>query len=90
MANIDTSVFVDTTALTGWSAQMSSLNEESIESLNSFMKNVNSLSNPWAGNSAESFMNFGADLLNKALSCHENMRQVDKFLITVIETMEKE
>lgn len=90
MANTDTSVFVETGALSGWSSRMSLLNEQSIESLNSFMRDVESLSEPWAGNSAESFMGFGTELLNNALSCHESMKQVDKFLLTVIETMEKE
>lgn len=90
MANIDTSVYVDTSALTKWNTDLSSINDLAKTDLESFKKNVESLKDSWAGSSATSFLNSNEEFLQKAFSYHESMTDINSFLITVVETMEKE
>lgn len=90
MTKIDTTVYVDSDALTKWSTDLTSINNLALDDLEKFKTNVESLKDSWAGSSASSFLNSNEEFIKSALSYHENMKDINSFLITVIETMELE
>lgn len=85
-----TSVYVDTDALSGWSSELNSINETAISVLDSFVTTLKELDNYWIGNSADGFKEATDALLTKAKSCHSNMKNVSAFLVDVATTMENE
>lgn len=85
----DASVYVDTSALEVWSSQMASINSQAVDVLNLFRSTVESLNDSWAGNSATGFLNSTGTLMNDAINSHNEMANVEKFLITVVETVDK-
>lgn len=88
--SFDSSVYVDTLALTNWSSQMASINEAAVSDLETFIKQVKELDNSWAGNSATGFLNNTSKFINDAINSHNTMGDVENFLITVINTMESQ
>jgi uncharacterized protein YukE len=87
---IDTSVYVDFAALNEWKSQMDKINVSALDTLDSFMSSVEELKGSWCGNSADSFLNSSKMMLNKAKSYHTEMRNVENFLTTVINTMDNQ
>ena len=87
---LDTSVYVDFIALNEWKSQMDKINVSALDTLDSFMSSVEDLKGSWCGNSADSFLNSSKMMLNKAKSYHTEMRNVENFLTTVINTMDNQ
>jgi uncharacterized protein YukE len=87
---LDTSVYVDFMALKEWKSQMDKINVSALDTLDSFMSSVEDLKGSWCGNSADSFLNSSKMMLNKAKSYHTEMRNVENFLTTVINTMDNQ
>ena len=86
----DTSVYVDFSALNDWKSQMDKINGSALDTLDSFMSSVEDLKGSWCGNSADSFLNSSKTMLNKAKNYHTEMRSVENFLTTVINTMDNQ
>ncbi len=87
---MDTSVYIESSALEEWSTELTSVNGELMNNLKAFMETAKSLEKSWAGVSASSFLLQNASFIKKAEECHEKMSDVNSFLLTVVETMEKE
>lgn len=85
----DASVYVDTSALEGWSSQMANINSQAVDILNSFRSSVESIGDSWVGDSATGFLNANENLMNNAVKYHNEMANVEKFLITVVNTVDK-
>lgn len=85
----DASVYVDTSALEGWSSQMANINSQAVDILNSFRSSVESIGDSWVGDSATGFLNTNENLMNNAVKYHNEMANVEKFLITVVNTVDK-
>ena len=86
--NVDVSVYVETTALVGWSSKMEEINSSAVEVLNKFKTTVGDLNDSWAGNSASGFLTASEALINKTIAYHDEMANVEQFLIKVVNTME--
>lgn len=87
---MDTSVYVDTAALEGWSAKMATINEAAISDLSHFVSKANELDGSFEGNSASAFLSSTDSFINMAKSGHQKMSNVKNFLIEVVNTMESE
>lgn len=87
---IDTSVYVDFAALNNWRIQMDKINSSALDTLDSFMSTVEDLKSSWCGNSADSFLNSSKNMVAKAESYHNEMKNVENFLTNVINTMDKQ
>ncbi len=87
---MDTSVYVETTALEGWSSKMATINEAAINSLDTFISKANELESSFEGVSASAFLNSTSSFINTAKEGHNKMINVRNFLIEVIDTMESE
>lgn len=85
----DASVYVDTSALEEWSSQMANINSQAVDILNSFRSSVESIGDSWVGDSATGFLNANENLMNNAVKYHNEMANVEKFLITVVNTVDK-
>ncbi len=93
MANnkdLDTSVYVDFSALNEWRNEMDRINGDALSTLDSFESTIGELNNYWSGNSASGFLSSSKNLVNKARSYHNDMCNVEDFLIKVIETMDNQ
>ena len=86
----DTSVYVDFSALSDWRSQMDKINSSALDTLDSFITTMGDLKDSWCGNSADSFLTSSEGLINKAKSYHNEMKNTENFLITVINTMDKQ
>lgn len=86
----DTSVYVETEALTGWSAKMAEINTAAEDILEQFTKAVTDLKEDWQGNSANGFETAMNNCLISAKNKHSEMGQVEAFLLKVIDTMQKQ
>ena len=87
---MDTSVYVDFAALNEWRVQMDKINGAALDTLDSFISSVEDLKGSWCGNSADSFLNSTKMMLNKAKNYHNDMRSVENFLATVVNTMDNQ
>lgn len=90
MSSFDTSVFVDTDALTIWGNEFKNINNASIENIENFELKVKELGLDFRGNSAESFCSVVSESMIQAKEYHEKMNDISSFLQLVIETMEKQ
>ncbi len=86
----DTAVYVETEALTGWSTKMSEINSAAGDILDQFSTAVADLKDDWQGNSANGFETAMNNCLNSAKNKHNDMGQVESFLLKVIDTMQKQ
>lgn len=87
---MDTSVYVDFAALNEWRVQMDKINGAALDTLDSFISSVEDLKGSWCGNSADSFLNSTKMMLNKAKNYHTDMRSVENFLTTVVNTTDNQ
>ncbi len=83
-------VYVETSALEGWGIKMSSINSNAVTGLNSFISTVGDLENSWVGNSATAFLTNTDKLVNDSLKQHDEMKNIEKFLNVVVETMKNQ
>jgi uncharacterized protein YukE len=86
----DTSVYIETEALSGWSSKMAEINTSTESILDQFATAVTQLKDDWQGNSANGFETAMNNCLKSAKNKHGEMGQVENFLIKVIDTMQKQ
>ena len=67
--------------------QISRINNDALNKLDSYLKTVESLENHMLGNVSTGVINNRSKLVEKAKRYHTQMRSVENFLLEVIETM---
>ena len=80
---IDTSLYVDFSALNEWRLQLDKINESALCSLNDYSTILGELNNYWTGDSADSFFESAELLLDKAKDYHKNMKIIDNIFVTL-------
>ena len=86
----NTTVYVDFSALSSWNSKMNEINSSAITTLDSFISTTEELKDYWCGRSATGFLNSTKKLIDKAKSYHNEMKDVEEFLIKVINTMDSQ
>ena len=87
MNNSQNSAYIEIESLKKWNMQMSRINNDALNKLDSYLKTVESLENYMLGNVSTGFINDSSKLVEKAKQYHTQMRSVENFLLEVIETM---
>lgn len=87
MNNSQNSAYIEIESLKKWNMQMSRINNDALNKLDSYLKTVESLENHMLGNVSTGFINDSSKLVEKAKRYHTQMRSVENFLLEVIETM---
>ncbi len=87
MGNQQTSAYIEIDTLRQWSSQISRMNQEAMDTLDSYQKTVKDLENYMLGNVSTGFINDESNLVTKSMNYHTKMQDVEKFLIEVINTM---
>ena len=87
MNNSQNSAYIEIESLKKWNMQMSRINNDALNKLDSYLKTVESLENYMLGNVSTGFINDSSKLVEKAKKYHTQMRSVENFLLEVIETM---
>ena len=87
MNNSQNSAYIEIESLKKWNMQMSRINNDALNKLDSYLKTVESLENHMLGNVSTGFINDSSKLVEKAKKYHTQMRSVENFLLEVIETM---
>ena len=77
-------VYVDIDTLTSWSNQISEINENSIQQLESLSKEIENLNSYWEGNFATGFIDDTTALVGNAKLCHNDMKSVPTILMEVV------
>ena len=87
MNNSQNSAYIEIESLKKWNMQISRINNDALNKLDSYLKTVESLENHMLGNVSTGFINDSSKLVEKAKRYHTQMRSVENFLLEVIETM---
>ena len=87
MNNSQNSAYIEIESLKKWNMQMSRINNDALNKLDSYLKTVESLENYMLGNVSTGFINDSSKLVEKAKKYHTQMRSVENFLLEVVETM---
>lgn len=87
MEQSKTSAYIETATLQRWSDQLSKVNTEAIETLDSYLGTVKELENYMLGNVSAGFINDTSNLVTTSKRYHLQMKNVEEFLIEVINTM---
>lgn len=87
MNNSQNSAYIEIESLKKWNMQMSRINNDALNKLDSYLKTVESLENHMLGNVSTGFINDSSKLVEKAKQYHTQMRSVENFLLEVVETM---
>lgn len=87
MNNSQNSAYIEIESLKKWNMQMSRINNDALNKLDSYLKTVESLENHMLGNVSTGFINDSSKLVEKAKRYHTQMRSVENFLLEVVETM---
>ena len=87
MNNSQNSAYIEIESLKKWNMQISRINNDALNKLDSYLKTVESLENHMLGNVSTGFINDSSKLVEKAKKYHTQMRSVENFLLEVIEAM---
>lgn len=87
MNNSQNSAYIEIESLKKWNMQISRINNDALNKLDSYLKTVESLENHMLGNVSTGFINDSSKLVEKAKQYHTQMRSVENFLLEVVETM---
>ena len=87
MNNSQNSAYIEIESLKKWNMQMSRINNDALNKLDSYLKTVESLENHMLGNVSTGFINDSSKLVEKAKRYHTQLRSVENFLLEVVETM---
>lgn len=88
MANNNTSVYAELSALTDWSSKLNRINEEAIDILNNIDSEIKKVEDAWVGNAAKGFVESSDKLIKIAKNYHAGMKETDTFLVTVANHMQ--
>lgn len=87
MNNSQNSAYIEIESLKKWNMQISRINNDALNKLDSYLKTVEFLENHMLGNVSTGFINDSSKLVEKAKQYHTQMRSVENFLLEVVETM---
>lgn len=88
--SFDSNVFVDISAMNGWTANIKEIYTESTTVLNELSTLVESLNDSWQGTSATSFVGNYSAFIKSVLAVCDKMADFGTLLQTVVQTMERE
>ena len=86
----DPYTYIEKDALKGWGTQMTQLNNEAVDILNSIQQEVKNLNEYWKGHAAEGFTKVTDDLVLEGKNCHNKMKNIEKMLMEVVITAENQ
>ena len=89
MATDTSQVIVVPSTLEGWKLKMTTLNTKAIQIINSFDKEVSGLDNDIRGKFSASYIQSVAEKMEEAKAKHENMKNVETMLQTIVDSMER-
>lgn len=88
--NFDSSVYVDTSALSSWQSAINDVNSSCIDNIEQFSNLLNELDDYWQGTSADSFKSSLSSYLKSMEAVHNDLSNISNFLQVVVYTMESE
>lgn len=83
-------VYVDTEAMSSWKTDMEKINKDCIENIENIVKSMNGLNAVFQGDYADKFEQVFGQYSNKVKNSHESMRDIEKFLDTIVEVMKNQ
>lgn len=83
-------VYVDTEAMASWKTEMEKINKDCIENIENIVKSMNGLNAVFQGDYADKFEQVFGQYSNKVKNSHESMRDIEKFLDTIVEVMKNQ
>lgn len=86
----DPYTYIEKDVLKAWGAQMTQLNNDAIDIMNSIEQEVKRLSEYWKGNAADGFTNVSNDLVTDGRNYHNKMKDIEKMLNEVVITAENQ
>ena len=84
---MNSKAYIEESAIIDWRNRLTTLNEDSITLLNEYQNKVNELDEHMKGNVSEGFIRDETKVIKENTSFHNNMKDLDKLLNTVIEKM---
>lgn len=84
---MNSKAYIEESAIIDWRNRLTTLNEDSITLLNEYQNKVNELDEHMKGNVSEGFIRDETNVIKENISFHNNMKDLDKLLNTVIEKM---
>lgn len=86
----DPYTYIEKDTLNAWGVQMTQLNYEAIDIINSIEDEVKDLKNYWKGNAADGFNTVMNNLIKDGKTYHEKMKNVENMLKEVVITAENQ
>ena len=86
----DPYTYIEKDTLNAWGVQMTQLNYEAIDIINSIADEVESLKEYWKGNAANGFSTNMDKLIKDGKKYHEKMKNVENMLKEVVITAENQ
>lgn len=83
-------VYVDTSALSDWKAQMETINRDCVTSIEEIENSVKSLNSSFQGSYAESYEESFSSFTNVVKQSHEAMSDFNGFLDSIVNVMNKQ
>lgn len=84
------SVKVTSDSLLSWKSEMSKLNDEAVDIVQSIENDLTKLNDSWKGESADGFETTMENTLKTIISYHNQMGNVENSLSTIVSTMENQ
>ena len=86
----DPYTYIEKDVLNAWGVQMTQLNNDAIDIMNSIQQEVKILNEYWKGHAADGFTKVTNDLVTEGINCHNKMKNVEKMLMEVVITAENQ
>ncbi len=86
----DPYTYIDKDTLKNWGTEMTRLNNEAIDILNSIEREVKNLGDYWQGNAATGFNNVVNNLIEDGKNYHTKMQNVENMLNEIVITAENQ
>lgn len=83
-------VYVETEAMASWKTEMEKINKDCIDNIDKIVQSMNSLNASFQGDFADKYEEAFGNYSKKVKSSHESMRDIEKFLDTIVEVMMKQ
>lgn len=86
----DPYTYIEKDVLKAWGTQMTQLNNEAIDIMDSIHQEVKRLNDYWKGNAADGFTNTMNNLITDGKNYHNKMKNTEKMLIEIVVTAENQ
>lgn len=86
----DTYTYIERDTLISWGNQMTQLNNEAIDIMDSIDAEVKSLTNYWKGDAADGFTETMNNLIADGKMYHNKMKDIEKMLTEITVTAENQ